>query len=990
MESISEAKENIPEVVKNRLNMTGGYVFRHIGQHFSSLKYCGIFIVLSLLQGNSGHAQFYESGTEPASVRWKQINTEHFRVIFPDGANSEGQHAANALEYIHKAGGKSLNHHPGKISVVLHNRPAISNGFVSWAPKRSEWYLTPPQDSYAHNWLEQLAVHEYRHVVQVDKLNQGFTRALEFAVGQQGTGMVSGLLPLWFLEGDAVAAETALTHTGRGRNPSFEMPLRTIALSGQYMKYDKALFGSYRDFVPNHYELGYQMVAWSRNRYGRDLFEAAINTVAREPYYFFLYPFRLGLKKKTGLNTEQIYEHAFNNLTIRWRKQQEQTGYDSRPAWNIRKNRLYTSYRSPQYLNDSLILAKREGMAHIAQWVTVDRYGNERVIFTPGAINSEYGSYSSGYLVWTELVQDIRWSNRSYSVVKVFDLSTGREWALKRHTRFFSPALSPDGKTVAVVDVPVEGESSIVLLDTFTGEEKGRIGNPGSTHLQMPSWSCNGEYILAIANNKEGKSIVKADIVSGTLTGVLIPTYDDISHPVDAGEYALFTGYYNGITNVYAVNYHTNEISQVTLSRFGAFDPQPDASGNKMLYAEYSADGYDLVEKPLDAAQWIPAGQLSNHSVRLYEPLARQEQFNMQDSIIPDAAHAVRPFRKWAHLFNVHSWAPLYYEVNTSDIMSTRLYPGLVLLSQDLLGNMTSSAGYSWRGYNAFHANFSYRGLYPVIDFRVDRGGQKAVYGSPDNSIGPREQNRNMEVSVRSYIPFVLTRNRYITGITPQITLSYSSSYLYSPSAGDYQHGLLEVGYSFNAYRYLKPSLRDLAPRFGGILQAAYYHTPANTGQLGHIYCIYGRMYIPGIGRHHSLQLSGAWQEQKTKYFLFGTRLNFPRGYANGRTEKLALGSIEYALPLFYPDCNLGFLVYLKRVRASLFCDAGKSSYRQTAATIGQPTWVSDRMLGLGTDLLADVNLLRIHFPVSIGIRTVYVPDRNRIQPSLLLNVALN
>ncbi len=684
---------------------------RIIYQVLSYHHIVGIFLLLLLLQENDVRAQFLESGTEPTSVRWQQINTERFRVIFPVDAAQEGQRAVNVLEYIYKAEGKTLNHSPKKIPVVLHNRPVVSNGFVSWAPKRSEWYLTPPQNNYAQNWADQLAVHEYRHVVQIDKLNQGFTRALGFAIGQQAVGVVSGLLPKWFLEGDAVATETALTNAGRGRNPAFEMPLRTIALSGKYQKYDKALYGSYRDHVPNHYELGYQMVGWTRERYGANFYEKPVDFVAHEPYFFFLYPFKLAMKKASGYATPKLYQHAFDDLTGRWSKQEVETGYDQTSPLTRRTTDLYTNYRSPQYLNDSAIIVQKTGMAQIAQWVIVDKNGNEQVVFTPGLLNSERISYANGTLAWTEGVQDIRWTNRSYSVVKILDVQTGKERVLQRRTRFFAPVLAPDASLVAVVDLPIEGACSIILFDTATGDEKDRLPSPGGAFLQTPSWSRDGKSLLVIVNNQDGKSIAKLDVATGLYKTILPSSYMDISYPVDAGEHVLFTGYYNGITNIYAVDELTGRVSQVTSARFGAFDPQPNALGNKIAYAEYSTKGYDLVEADLDAAQWKPVEQLSDHSVRLYETLARQESFNMQDSVIPDILYKVKPYRKWAHWFNVHSWAPLYYEVDASDITSTNLYPGVVFLSQDLLGNLVSSAGYSWRGYNAFHAAFTYSGL---------------------------------------------------------------------------------------------------------------------------------------------------------------------------------------------------------------------------------------------------------------------------------------
>ena len=958
-----------------------------VTRRFSLYHHYPVFFLLSWLLANNSYAQFYESGTEPASVRWQQIHTDHFRIIFPTDAVQEGQRAANVLEYIYRANGKTLNHYPAKIPVVLHNRTAFSNGFVSWAPKRSEWFLTPSQDNYAQDWLEQLAVHEYRHVVQIDQLNQGITKALGYAVGQQAAGAVAGLLPIWFLEGDAVVSETVLTNAGRGRNPAFEMPLRTISLSEKYQKYDKALFGSYRDHVPNHYELGYQLVSWTREQYGAKTFETPINFVARKPYLFFIYPFKLGIRKATGHYTGQLYQNAFTDLTRRWADQEKQTDYDNNIPITKQTNNLYTNYRSPQYLNDSTVVALKTGMAQIAQWVKIDSNGREYTLHTPGFINSERVSCSGGLLAWTEQVPDVRWSNRSYSVVKLFDLQTGTERNLQRRTRYFSPALSPDGATIAVVDVPITGACAIVLIDVATGEEIDRIPNPDGAFLQTPSWCKDGKSLLAIINGRKGKSIVRINLATGQHITVLSPTYDDISNPVDGGQYVFFIGYYNGIINVYAVDYRTEKVMQVTSARFGASDPQLNAAGDKLLYAEYSVRGYGIVEKNINFANWTPVKQLTNHSLKMHETLARQEGFNMQDSVIPNRQYQLKPYRKLANLLNVHSWAPLYYEVDASDVTSTEFYPGLVLLSQDLLGNLTSSAGYSWRGYNAFHAGFMYKGLYPVFDFKIDHGGQITV--SPGNDdIHPKY--RNTKINIRSFIPFSFTRSRWITGLVPQIRLTYTNSYLYSPATDNYHYGLWEIGYSFQAYRYLKMSVRDLAPKLGVILQGTFQHAPWNTDHLEYKYYSYARVYLPGVACHHSSRLSLAWQQQKSKNFIFNSILRFPRGYLSKGTEKLILGTIDYSMPLTYPDWSISHVVYLKRFYTNLFCDAARNQYRTRDRNSNQLIWQKDKLFSVGVDLLADVNLLRISFPINMGIRTVYVPDTREIQPSLLFSVTLN
>ena len=934
-------------------------------------------------------AQFHESGTTPSSVRWQQIHTENFRIIFPVDAANDGQRTANILEYIYLGGGKSLKNYPSKVPVVLHNRTSFSNGFVSWAPKRVEMFLTSPQDNYAQDWLSHLAVHEYRHVVQIDKLNQGITQAMGIVVGQQAVGAVASMLPRWFLEGDAVATETALTNTGRGRNPAFEMPLRTIALSEKYQKYDKALFGSYRDHVPNHYEFGYQMIAWTREQYGEKPFETAIDFVARKPYAFFLYPFKLGIKKETGYTTEKLYNHAFADLTSRWSKQEAETVYENIQPINKRSNNLYTSYRSPQYLNDTDFVTLKTGIAQIAELVMIDVNGNEQKLHTPGILNSDRFSYSKGIIAWTEHVQDARWSNRTYSVVKLYDAQTGKERMLQRRTRFFAPAISPDGATLAVVEVTIEGACSILLLDTSTGEEIMRLPNTTEAFLQTPAWSRDGKSLLVIVNDSNGKSIARIDIASGLYTVLLPPSFYDISYPVDGGEgdrYVFFTAYYNGITNIYAVDYLTGAIMQVTSSRFGAFDPQPNESGDKMIYAEYSVRGYDIVETDLSTAKWTLVDQITDNSLKLYEALSQQENFNMQDSIIPNIQYSVKPYNKWSNLFNIHSWAPLYYEIDTNDPAGTEFYPGIVLFSQDLLGNLTSTAGYSWRGYNAFNAGLTFKGLYPVFDFKINYGGRFNVFGTPlegtEFSFDNRRKRTNIDA--RAYIPFNLTRSRWITGITPQVRLLYDNRYIYLPEKNSYQSGMYRLNYSFLFYRYQKTSLRDLAPRLGIMAQSSYLYAPWNE-QFGNIYFLYARAYLPGVARHHSLRIAGAWQHETPTHYLLGSMLSFPRGYIReeyGATEKLKLATLDYSLPLCYPDWNVGFLFYLKRLHANLFCDVAQNNYRTRRSV-----WVKDELYSVGVDLFADVNILRINFPFNIGIRTAYVPETGNYRQTLMFSV---
>jgi hypothetical protein len=251
-------------------------------------------------------AQYYSSGSDPAGIRWYQIKTEHFRLVFPEEYETEARRAAAIFEKVYIYGGYTLGHDPKKIDILIHSRSAYSNGFVSWAPKRIELYPPPDQDIFAQDYLQQLAIHEFRHVVQIDKLNTGFTKALSIITGQQAVGAVLGIyIPMWFLEGDAVMTETMLSRSGRGRLPSFSQEMKAQVLEKGLYKYDKAYLGSYRDYVPNYYVMGYHLVSGVRNKYGEKVWERALENTGKRSWS--ITPFNHGIKELTGMNKTNLY-----------------------------------------------------------------------------------------------------------------------------------------------------------------------------------------------------------------------------------------------------------------------------------------------------------------------------------------------------------------------------------------------------------------------------------------------------------------------------------------------------------------------------------------------------------------------------------------------------------------------------------------------------------------------------------------------------------
>src|SRR5690606_39851323 len=110
-----------------------------------------------------------------------------------------------------------------------------------------------------------ISLHELRHVAQFDKL----TGKLKTPFFEQLAFALYGLnLPAWYFEGDAVQVETIYSDGGRGRLPSWEMPIRANILSGKSYNFNKYVLDSFKYNVPSYYTIGFFMSRYLTNHHG--------------------------------------------------------------------------------------------------------------------------------------------------------------------------------------------------------------------------------------------------------------------------------------------------------------------------------------------------------------------------------------------------------------------------------------------------------------------------------------------------------------------------------------------------------------------------------------------------------------------------------------------------------------------------------------------------------------------------------------------------
>ncbi|CAN5411370.1 hypothetical protein BH11BAC3_BH11BAC3_34140 [soil metagenome] len=207
------------------------------------------------------HAQ--EFGGNPNSIKWKQINNATTRVIFPAGMDSQANRINNINLLLSKTTAATIGGRQRKWNILLLNQTTIPNAYVRMAPVMSELYMTPGQDNFTTGslrWDDNLIIHENRHMQQLSNFNGGLTNLFSFFLGQEGQLLANGIvIPDYFFEGDAVWQETLVSAQGRGRMPNFYNGMKSLSLDNKKYSWMKLRSGSYKDYTPGYYELGYQL-----------------------------------------------------------------------------------------------------------------------------------------------------------------------------------------------------------------------------------------------------------------------------------------------------------------------------------------------------------------------------------------------------------------------------------------------------------------------------------------------------------------------------------------------------------------------------------------------------------------------------------------------------------------------------------------------------------------------------------------------------------
>jgi hypothetical protein len=827
---------------------------------------------------------------------------------------------------------------------ILEETSIYGNGYVALPLPITSWQVNP-NISIIHpdSWYKMMAIHEGRHIVQNEALNRGVARAAYYLGGPSLMTDFSRItIPKWMLEGDAVASETIYSDQGRGRQASFERSMKALILDHPDISYQKVINASYMRGYPNHYVYGYFLTGYLMNTYGSDVMPRLFDEMGRNPIP--LWRITQALRNVTGeqMNQQRLFEAARDDLHGIWSQADSQLETTARDV-------IFT----PQ-LNgavDIIDIHVGENGMYAVTWDGT--HGLSGALYDPatGDQTSSRLKLASGPVDISErLIAVIEspthiFGTSETGMLSLYDREVGNPREIATGPFFGYPAISSSEQSIAV---SVFDNSIGTALEIYSV-------NGGLTHRIEPqermffthiAW-LDERSLAAVANQGSRQFLVSMNI-DGSDYKVIHEFEDEFVTSIYADPHSstvYVSSDHSGTEEIYSIT-QDGTVKQRSVSRFGVF--QPYLYENKLYAVEQvSFDRHAAVHLFLQDIEDAPNVRteyvISYYDPDRFFPLANEDS---QGSV------ETRPYRAVDYIGTLYGWGLLSDGIDTI---------GIGLRGADPLTDhiWETSVRYSlpadrWSMYASWLSDWQALDLSFIAQLYPDP--MSSDTHGVGYSVGAEISQRLQFERHRLY-----SSHRYGLGVYTKSTQLLQGSVFYDMSIGT------------------RPAARGLQPFETGFWQ--YSELLLYPFDQDLLYRLYARSsaYLPGPLPDDSINVVNRMNYRNSPALSW--YLQPARGFESEEIEHggtfLGTASLQYDVPLFYPDLSVFNVMFLKRVRAQAFADLSYS--------------VEGIHPSAGLELSSDFTLFNIpQVELSAGVRmAVRLTDYQPVFSFLLLGAAL-
>ena len=447
------------------------------------------------------------------------------------------------------------------------------------------------------------------------------------------------------------------------------------------------------------------------------------------------------------------------------------------------------------------------------------------------------------------------------------------------------------------MDVAPGGKTSLDLINRETGEKIKRFETVDSIYFSYPVFNHSDSIVYVIGRKDNGVSaLLRLDITSGSFSEVLPYTNAPMSFLRNRGNKLVFTVSQGQTNQFWEHDMVSGKTGVLAVGVTGAYAGDIHEEGKKIVYSSPSAEGeqvfgadYRFTEAHINPLKPSSEGDL-------------MADVNVSNDPITD-------YKKAEGLFRIHSWRPFYEQPEWS----------FTLYGQNLLNTMVSSYEYLYNENEGSHrvgVNLAYGGLYPWItggtNYTVDR-----TYKDSSRLIRWNEWTGN--VGLRLPLNFTagkLYKQLDLSTRIHAVSVDYDNKNTVSLKDRFIPYLQHQISWSMQTQQ----AVQHIYPKFAFITRLQSRMAIGNTSANQLFWS--SQLYLPGVGRNHSLVLGFNYQMRDTmRQYSFSNGFAMARGYEAIDYPRMWRTSFNYHMPLLYPDLGIGNIVYFLRVRSNFFYD---------------------------------------------------------------------
>lgn len=898
-------------------------------------------------------AQVFDTAQSLPNHSWQTISNEFVKVIYPEVMKNEAVYIANLIEHYSKYVGKTYGiEKPEKLSLILRPDNSDPNGFVTLAPRRSEWYASTMFTPYvgSTDWFQVLSIHEYRHVMQYDHYNRRTVKFLYYIMGDGGRSLATFLaLPSWYNEGDAVWAETKYTDAGRGRSPRFLARLKALVLRDQIPTYDQFLNGSYSTELPNQYVYGYALISYATQKFGENIWQKITDDVALFPNPFRLYT---SFENITGQSFESFYNETMNDLKSKW----------SKDAPLSLKTEEFRDQISATQINDTVYYVERT--LDSLPSIVVEKSGQRKTLAKlPFIKEISWIQFGKTKAVYTEFNSNPRFDFAGSSDIIIVDLQSGKTKRLTEHRRFYNPSFNLSQNKILATEFTIDQKWVLVELD-LNGKVLQQVGIPN--HKVVQGVYLDDKNAVAILNGQTGlKSLVTVNLQTHQVTQTLLAPSHNLLNAisVDAKKNILFEAQYKGATDIFALN-SSFALFRCTNSKIAAFTPTSD--GQHLFYSDSDVNGAIYKKINLSECKSFSNSELINFNYLGDNPSDNYNKFPLQSFPEQDQL-----FTKNLANYKAEEYGDFVQQLLIPHTWGLLLGRGfsLGLQTDNYLRTLSFAAltgSDSEEGTNFSAVELSLKKYYPLIGLKLENRQREVTNLETVSTVKAWTENNAL---VSMIIPYRHNYNIYSTFASLSFEGGYTDTSNYKLNKVDYSDSnyFYKSSAQFSFAWQQNPAPRSImAPwLLSYSIRSDKAEKPKDSSLNSNRVLHQATLQTPSLFKHDGFTFNYSQQNQtgSNLAYRFAPESSaidyvFSRGYTYKDVTVFKKTSANYFFPLIEPDLTLGGFYYLKRSYANLFFDS----------TVVDSSLVNSTLNSYGAELLLESKVFRI-LPLTFGVR---------------------